>query len=1637
VSEPDKKLDQLCVNTIRTLSMDAVQQANSGHPGTAMALAPVVYTLWQNVLRFDPEHPIWPNRDRFVLSIGHASMLIYSMLHLTRVKAVNPQYETLGRLSVTLDDIKRFRQLDSKCPGHPEYRWTSGVETTTGPLGQGVATSAGMAIAGQWMASYFNRPDFEMIDYDVYALCGDGCMMEGVSSEAASLAGHLKLNNLCWIYDNNKITIEGHTDWTFSEDVATRFIAYGWNVTRVGDANDLEMLQRAFRTFKATTDRPTLVIVDSHIAWGAPNKQDTHAAHGEPLGEEEIRLTKRNYGWPEDAKFLIPDGVYDHFEKGIGARGRAARDAWFAKYEQYRAKYPELAEHLLRMQKRQLPDGWDKGLTPFPADPKGVAGRDASGKVLNALAQTVPWLIGGSADLAPSTKTRLTFKEAGDFSAESRQGRNFHFGIREHAMGSILNGMALSKIRAYGSGFMIFSDYMRASIRLSAIMELPVVYIFTHDSIGVGEDGPTHQPIEQLPSLRAIPGLLTFRPADANEIVEAWRYIMTLRHEPVALILSRQALPTVDRAKFGAASGVARGAYVVADAVDGKPDVILLATGSEVSLCLTAWEHLTAEGLKVRVVSMPCWELFEHQDTKYKESVLPPSVRARVAVEQASTFGWARYVGHEGEIIGMKTFGASAPLKELQTKFGFTPDNVVSVARSALRRQQKNPLTILGNYGQSVWLDYIRRTLITSGDLQRFLDEDGLRGVTSNPAIFEKAIAGSNDYEADLKALERRKDLDAKAVYERLAIKDIQGVADALRSLYLATKRRDGYVSLEVSPDLAHDTKGTLDEARRLWTAVGRENVMIKVPATPAGVPAIQQLIAEGINVNVTLLFAQAAYEQVANAYIAGLEAFAKSGGDVSRVASVASFFISRIDSATDALIAERLKTATDPMQQALLKGLQGKVAIANAKLTYQRYKELYAAPRWQALTANGAQTQRLLWASTSTKNPNYRDVVYVEELIGKDTVNTIPPATFDAFRDHGHCRPSLEENLEEAHDTMQTLEKVGISMKAVTDKLLDEAVKLFADAFVKLIAAVSKRFAAPELVKRQTWKLPQDLEATVRATIRDWQAGGKVRRLWARDASLWTGSDEADWLGWMGITDDQLANIDHLLRIQAAAKAGGYSHALLLGMGGSSLCPEVLKMTFGKLAGFPELHVLDSTDPAQIKAFEGKVDLANTLFIVSSKSGSTLEPNIFKQYFFERAKQVIGADRVGGRFIAITDPGSKMQQVAEADRFGHIFFGLPSIGGRFSALSHFGMVPAAVMGLDVARFLGQADQIAKACASSVPVEENPGAVLGIIMGVCGANGRDKVTLITSPAIDDLGAWLEQLLAESTGKDGKGLIPVDREPLGAPEAYGKDRLFVYVRLASKVDAKQEERVTALEAAGQPVVRIEIEDAYDLGAEFFRWEFATAVAGAVLGLNTFNQPDVEASKVATRKLTTEYEKTGALPAETPILEADGLRIFTDEVNAAQLTAAMGRDRSLVAALRAHFGRVKPGDYVALLAYIQMTAANERALTEMRVAVRDARRVATCLGFGPRFLHSTGQAYKGGPNTGVFLQVTCDDAADLAVPGQKYTFGVVKAAQARGDLEVLYERGRRALRVHLARDVTKDLATLAAAVKKALA
>ena len=680
----ENDLDQLAINTIRTLSIDAVQKAKSGHPGTPMALAPLVYTLWNRVMRFDPKDPIWPDRDRFVLSNGHASMLLWSILHLTGTQAVNADYEHLGRPSVTLDDIRNFRQLGSKAPGHPEYHWVSGVETTTGPLGQGIATSVGMAIARKWLGARYNRPGFQIFDHRIYTICGDGCLMEGVGSEAASLAGHLGLDDLCWIYDNNHITIEGNTRIAFTEDVATRFLGYHWNVLRVGDANDLERIEDALAVFRTTTGRPTLIILDSHIGYGSPHEVDTAAAHGEPLGEEEVKLTKRAYGWPEDATFLVPDEVREHFSAGIGRRGAEARSNWEKLFASYRAQFPELATEIEQMERRELPAGWDRNLPSFSADPKGIAGRDASGAVLNVLAQNIPWLLGGSADLGPSNRTTLKFDGAGDFEAATPGGRNLHFGIREHAMTAIVNGMSLSKLRAFGATFFIFSDYARPAIRLSALMELPTFLVFTHDAMGDGEDGPTHQPVEQLISLRAVPGLVVLRPGDANEVVEAYRHIMQLRHQPAVIVLSRQPLPTFDRSRYASASGVPRGAYVMADAPGGLPEVILIASGSEVSLIVEAHEILVEQGIRSRVVSMPSWDIFEHQTREYQDSVLPPEISARVAVEQASTVGWERYLGRDGRAIGMHTFGASAPLKELQKNFGFVAEHVVAVAKELL-----------------------------------------------------------------------------------------------------------------------------------------------------------------------------------------------------------------------------------------------------------------------------------------------------------------------------------------------------------------------------------------------------------------------------------------------------------------------------------------------------------------------------------------------------------------------------------------------------------------------------------------------------------------------------------------------------------------------------------------------------------------------------------------------------------------------------------------------------------------------------------------------------------------------------------------------------------------------------------------
>ena len=949
---------------------------------------------------------------------------------------------------------------------------------------------------------------------------------------------------------------------------------------------------------------------------------------------------------------------------------------------------------------------------------------------------------------------------------------------------------------------------------------------------------------------------------------------------------------------------------------------------------------------------------------------------------------------------------------------------------------RENPLRALGAFGQSVWLDYVRRSLITSGDLQRLIDEDGVRGVTSNPAIFEKAVSGSADYAEFLQG-PRGRLLDAKTMYEKLAVRDIQDAADVLHAVYEETARRDGYVSLEVSPLLAYDTEATIDEARRLWGAVERDNLMIKIPATPQGIGAIHALTSEGLNVNATLLFGLDAYAQVADAYISGLERYAADGGDVTRIGSVASFFVSRIDTAVDALLAARLQSATHQRDQHTLRALVGKAAIANAKLAFQRYLELFSGPRWRALAERGARTQRLLWASTGTKNPGYRDVVYVEELVAPDTVTTIPPATLDAFREHGRPRASLTDDVDAARDTMAMLAEAGISIDDVADRLMAEGVQLFSDAFVKLLKAVQQHRERGTSINRVTYALPPPIAAAVNGSLAAWSAEGKVRRLWARDASLWTGRDEAQWLGWLGITNGQLAHLRRLTCVAEAARSAGFADVLLLGMGGSSLGPEVLRATFGHISGFPQLHVLDSTDPAQLQALERRVDLKHTLFVVSSKSGSTLEPNILSQYFFDRVKRLVGAKEAGRRFVAITDPGSKMQHVAERDGFRHIFFGWPSIGGRYSVLSDFGLVPAAIIGVDVAKLLDRTEQMVTACMPSVPVDENPGVILGTILGVAaGQFGLDKLTIVASPGISTFGAWLEQLVAESTAKDGKGVIPIDREALGAREVYGPDRLLVYLRLKSDPDPQQDRSVDALDRAGLPVVRIAINDAYDVGAECFRWQFATAVAGSILAVHPFDQPDVEASKTVTRRLTAEYEASGKLPEERPFFSEGGITLFTDEKNAAALTARASADSTLAGYLAAHLDRLGKGDYFALLAYIEMNEANERVLQAIRLGVRDTTHAATCLQFGPRFLHSTGQAYKGGPNSGVFLQITCDDASDVPVPGQKYTFGVVKAAQARADFQVLVERDRRALRVHLGADVPRALSTVQTAVLTAL-
>lgn len=928
--------------------------------------------------------------------------------------------------------------------------------------------------------------------------------------------------------------------------------------------------------------------------------------------------------------------------------------------------------------------------------------------------------------------------------------------------------------------------------------------------------------------------------------------------------------------------------------------------------------------------------------------------------------------------------------------------------------------------GQSIWLDYIRRHLIRSGQLAALV-RDGLRGVTSNPSIFEKAIAGSTDYSD---AIAQLSDLSAGEIYEQLAIEDIQEAADVLRPAYDAAGGNDGFVSLEVSPLLARDAARTIDEARRLWDRVQRENLMIKVPATPECIPAIRELIATGINVNITLLFAREVYARVADAYLDGLEALAASGGDIRRVASVASFFVSRIDVAVDRLLEAR----TDGAE------LVSKTAIACARLAYQDWKAQLRTPRWQALAKQGARAQRLLWASTSTKDPRLPDVYYVESLIGPETVDTVPPATLDAFLDHGRPRVTLEDELDEAQAVLEALPRHGITLSEVTDHLVDEGVDKFRVAFDKLIAAVEakRRVAARPQIRRMSRSLAASDEARVQATLADWDATDKVRRLWARDATLWTGGDEAKWLAWLTVADRERGDEANLEAFAAEVLEGGYSHVALLGMGGSSLCPDVLARTFGPQRGYPELRILDSTDPAQIRAFEGAIDPRRTLFIVSSKSGTTLEPNVLADHFYERLRDLVGDVDAGDHFIAITDPDRPhLQEVAAARHFRQVFFGEPGIGGRYSALSRFGLVPAAAMGLEVSDFLDRTQEMVHACAACVPAPDNPGVWLGAVLGSLARAGRDKVTLIASPALVHLGAWIEQLLAESTGKQGRGLIPIDREPLGPPEVYGQDRQFIYLRFEPDPDPTDEAAIAALERSGQPVVRVEMTRLDDLGQAFFLWEMATAVAGSILGIDAFDQPDVEASKIAARKLTDEYEHTGMLAPEAPFCREGPLALYADARERAELDQAVDGDTSLRGYLRAHLRRLHPGDYFATLAYVENADPNRRVLDDIRRTVRDARQVATCVEFGPRFLHSTGQVYKGGPNTGVFLQVTCDAERDLPVEGKRYTFGVVEAAQARGDLQVLTQRGRRTLRVHLGSDVDAGLHALAAAMTEVLA
>lgn len=950
---------------------------------------------------------------------------------------------------------------------------------------------------------------------------------------------------------------------------------------------------------------------------------------------------------------------------------------------------------------------------------------------------------------------------------------------------------------------------------------------------------------------------------------------------------------------------------------------------------------------------------------------------------------------------------------------------------TASHTQVANPLQALAAVQQSPWLDFIRRSFVEDGSLARLVQTDDVRGVTSNPAIFQKAMGEGTEYDPQIKTILAEEIVSPGELYEKLAVQDIKKAAHVLAPVYEQTKRRDGFVSLEVSPYLARDEKGTAHEAARLWADVAEPNLMIKIPATPESIPAIRETIAAGINVNVTLIFALSAYKAVVDAWLSGLEDLHKKGRDISRVASVASFFVSRIDGKIDAEIDRRVK-AGDAEAEAL-KALRGKVAIANAKLAYVYWQEIIQTPRWKTLEAAGAQPQRLLWASTGTKDKAYSDVLYVDSLIGPHTVNTLPPATMDAFRDHGTVKETLGTGIDAARHVLAEAERLGLNLDGVTRILVDEGVTSFAEAFDGLlgsVAAKQKTLLGEKLTDIKT-ALPADLENAVQKGLKDWCKDGTIRKLWNKDASVWTGDEEAKWLKWLDTVDERLAHVAELESFQAEVKARGFKQVLLMGMGGSSLGPEVLAETFGKHEGFGHLYVLDSTDPQQVATYAKKIDPANTLFIVASKSGGTLEPNIMLAYFHDLAKKALG-EKVGSHFVAITDPGSKLEALAKKEGFWKIFAGEPQIGGRYSVLSNFGLVPAAASGIPVKLFLEDALRGVRMSDASVPPAQNPGVLLGTILGVAATQfGHDKLTIIATPQIADFGAWLEQLVAESTGKHGKGIIPIDEETLGGPKRYGTDRLFVYLRLAPEHRHEQDEAIATLIDAGQPVVTITLHSKRQIAQEFFRWELATAVAGAFLGIDPFDQPDVEASKVETRKLTDAYNKTGKLPAEQPFAEHGPFAFFADRTNAAAL-----KGDSAEAILKAHFDRVKAGDYVALLAYIERDAATREWIQHTRLKIRDAKTVATAAEFGPRFLHSTGQAYKGGPNTGVFLQITADDAHDLPVPGENYSFGVVKAAQARGDFDVLAERGRRALRVHIRGSLKDGLAELAKAVHQAV-